>query len=654
MFRKRIATFGIFAISTLAASLASPRLASAQVIDMDEDEGDGVIDLDAKGGGKGVIDLDEPGAGQSGGVAAVAGAPTETMKSAKQAFDEKRWGDAAQGMHSVVSGASGDDAGNQQLAEFYLGQSLYQLKFFQGSFDSFTKIAANPKHLKFAETLLWLAKLATDLPEPADIISSVGKYGDEQLARFDNKAQQKLYWTLNYLLGRHKYRQGQHQEAIRLFQRVGTGSENYVHAQFFTGVSYIQLRKAVAAVKAFQRVETAVNEGAPVEDADRMRDLANPDPNLTVGARPEHAAEFQQRFALPVVERLNEDLLHPAGLKMELSNDDVRYVENSVRNVIQNILIGILLTTVVMFLFLRSASTTFIAMSGMPLCIVAGFIGLLLLDRTINVISLAGIAFAIGMTVDNTIVVLESIEIERQKGKSRFEAARDGTRAVWSAVLSGTMTTVLVFLPLLFVKEEAGQLFSDIGIAISASILVSMLVATTVVPVAYANLPTWFRPRQPRQLKPPRLLVPLTWMLSTAPRRFACLFLTFLTAFAIFTYFVPPAEYLPEGEEAKAFSTMIAPPGYSLKEMDRIALELQEELLPALEEDHPPLESGNQHRFVSPYMNQHCIAVRQQRCQVWLGQPLVEEALNHHTVAGSQQLQRSRHHLSVRRQTELA
>jgi multidrug efflux pump subunit AcrB len=86
-------------------------------------------------------------------------------------------------------------------------------------------------------------------------------------------------------------------------------------------------------------------------------------------------------------------------------------------------------------------------MLGMPICTVAGFLGLLLFDRTINVISLAGIAFAIGMTIDNTIVVLESIEQQRQKGKTRFEAARDGTRHVWSAVLSGTMTTVLVFLP---------------------------------------------------------------------------------------------------------------------------------------------------------------------------------------------------------------
>lgn len=296
--------------------------------------------------------------------------------------------------------------------------------------------------------------------------------------------------------------------------------------------------------------------------------------------------------ALPVVAQLNEDLLNPAGLRMEVSNDDVLYVENSVQNVIQNILLGAFLAAVVMFLFLRSGSATLIGMSGMPVCVVAGFIGLLVLDRTINVISLAGIAFAIGMTIDNTIVVLESIEIERQKGKNRLESARDGVKAVWSAVLSGTMTTVLVFLPLFFVKEEAGQLFSDIGIAISASIIVSMLVAVTVVPVAYANLPRWMMRREPRTLRAPRLLVPINWILATAPRRGLCLILTLLGTVGIFLFIVPPAEYLPEGEEAKAFSTMIAPPGYSLQEMDRIALELQAEMLPALNKDHPAFGSG--------------------------------------------------------------
>ncbi len=297
---------------------------------------------------------------------------------------------------------------------------------------------------------------------------------------------------------------------------------------------------------------------------------------------------------LPAVAQINRDILEPEGLHMDISNDDVRYVEESVDNVVQNIVIGAILASLVLFTYLRSLSATLIGISGMPVCIVAGFIGLLLLDRTINVISMAGIAFAIGMTVDNTIVVLESIETERRRGKSRFEAARDGVRNVWAAVLSGTMTTVLVFLPILFVKEEAGQLFSDIGIAISASILVSMLVAVTVVPVAYANLADRRDAIKQRPEVPLIVLRPLQWLLAKTWRRTACLLGTLAISVAAFLFLTPPAEYLPEGEEAKAFSTLIAPPGYSLSEMDRIAQELQKETLPSLHADPGPYEKTGQ------------------------------------------------------------
>ncbi|MDF1826040.1 MAG: efflux RND transporter permease subunit [Verrucomicrobiales bacterium] len=299
---------------------------------------------------------------------------------------------------------------------------------------------------------------------------------------------------------------------------------------------------------------------------------------------------------LPEVERINQDILEPEGLEMTLANDDVRYVQSSVNNVVKNILIGAILATLVLFLFLRSGSATLIGMSGMPVCIVAGFIGLLLMDRTINVISLAGIAFAIGMTIDNTIVVLESIEVERRKGKSRFEAARDGVKSVWTAVLSGTMTTVLVFLPILFVKEEAGQLFSDIGIAISASIIVSMLVAIAVVPVAYANMPGTKKDKsgggqnqEKEELPLPGLI---SWIVNKGWTRTACIIITLLATVGAFVFLTPPAEYLPEGEEAKAFTTMIAPPGYSLREMEKIALEIQDEFLPAKLDDPENFDSG--------------------------------------------------------------
>lgn len=323
-----------------------------------------------------------------------------------------------------------------------------------------------------------------------------------------------------------------------------------------------------------------------------------------------------KKAVLPIVDQLNEDVLHPAGLQMKLSNDDVMYVEDSVANVVKNIAIGAFLAALVMALFLRSATATLIGMSGMPICTVAGFIGLLLLDRTINVISLAGIAFAIGMTIDNTIVVLESIQQERQKGKTRYQAAHDGVLGVWTAVLSGTMTTVLVFLPLLFIQEEAGQLFSDIGIAISSSILMSMLVAIVVVPVVYAVLPGRKGKDEnatPAAPRPPKILTPLNWLVGSSIRRLACMASVLIGTLAAVVTLTPPAEYLPEGEEAKTFSTMIAPPGYSLREMEKIALDIQADLLPALNADPADFDAG---RDTIPALDRVSIGVQPESLRV--------------------------------------
>jgi hypothetical protein len=280
----RLVAVSILASAVLSSSLGTTQLARAQE----------VLDLDAppppakKKGGKAEaaapsksgavdIDLDEdaPAAGKKQQGPVVAGKMTDAAAQAKQLFDKERWSEAAQALHRVRSGETGDDPGNKQLAEYYLAIALYRLKFYQASYQIFSGVADNPNHLKFKETLLWLAKLATQLPEPADIIERVGKYKDEDLARFDNAQQRDLYWQLNFMLGRYKYRNRQFEEAIRLFQRVDRRSEYYVKSQFFTGIAYVQLRKAVPAVKAFQRIEKALEEGVEgIEDEDRMRDLA--------------------------------------------------------------------------------------------------------------------------------------------------------------------------------------------------------------------------------------------------------------------------------------------------------------------------------------------------------------------------------------------
>lgn len=278
MLRKRVAEVCVLASALFAGStLEAPSVAHAQsgVIDLDDEDSTGeATPAPAKAGKKG-------GAGKGAKEApddapVVAGQLTEDGAAAKRLFDKQQWAEAALQLQRVVAGETGDDPGNQQLAQYWLAISLYRLKFYQASYTMFGFIANNRSHLKHGETLLWLSKLATQLPEPAGIIDSVGKYGNEDLARFNNAQQRDLYYQLNYLLGRYKYQHDKaYEEAIRLFNRVTPQSKHYVQSQFFSGISYVQLRKSVQAVKAFQRIENALDEGVQgVEDERRMRDLS--------------------------------------------------------------------------------------------------------------------------------------------------------------------------------------------------------------------------------------------------------------------------------------------------------------------------------------------------------------------------------------------
>ncbi len=227
------------------------------------------------------IELDEPATptqpkAADNGPPPTAGQMTEPAAQAKRLFDSEKWIDASLALYRVYKGETQDDEGNKQLAQYHLAISLYRLKFYQAAYGIFSEIADKPNHLKFNETLLWLSKLATDLPEPADIVERVGKYNDAQIEKFNNNNQRDLYWQLNYLLGRYKYRNRQYEDALRLFTKVSRESKYYVRAQFFSGISNVQLRKSVPAVQSFQRIVGAIDEGVEgVDDDSRMRDLAH-------------------------------------------------------------------------------------------------------------------------------------------------------------------------------------------------------------------------------------------------------------------------------------------------------------------------------------------------------------------------------------------
>ncbi len=306
-----------------------------------------------------------------------------------------------------------------------------------------------------------------------------------------------------------------------------------------------------------------------------------------------------KKAMMPVVDQINREVLAPANLVMTPITDDVRYVKASISNVWRNLIIGSVLATIVMWLFLRSVPATMVGVIGIPVCTIAAFIGLFAAGRTVNVISLAGIAFAIGMTLDNSIVVLESIERFRKKGLDKFAAASAGVRQVWRAVLASTLTTVLVFAPILFIEEEAGQLFSDIAIAISASIVASMLVSIAVVPAASARVRLSRDDSQGGVLE--RLGVGFRvvvvgvvgWLVRSRARAVITAGGILTGAVLLIAFLTPPAEYLPEGEEAKTFSLMIAPAGYNLSEMSDIAEELHEDFVPYVGLDPDLYAVGN-------------------------------------------------------------
>ncbi len=296
--------------------------------------------------------------------------------------------------------------------------------------------------------------------------------------------------------------------------------------------------------------------------------------------------EVKQRVSAAIA-GLNQQMLEPRGLVATLYADDVGYVVNAVKVVQKNLMLGGLLACLVLYLFLRNIYPTLLGALGIPICAIGALIGLLLMGRTINVISLAGIAFALGMTLDNSIVVLENIYRHRLAGKPPLQASLVGVREMWQAILASTLTTVFVFLPVAMMNNEAGQLYSDIAIAISAAVLMSMLVAITLVPSAMARMP--FRPPVADGVLhrlgagfARALLRFLDWLLSGTERLLLLVAVTLLLAFAAIVLLTPKAEYLPEGEEPKIFALMFPPPGYNLEEMHRIGMSLAREIVPAV------------------------------------------------------------------------
>lgn len=302
-----------------------------------------------------------------------------------------------------------------------------------------------------------------------------------------------------------------------------------------------------------------------------------------------------------VVAHLNEKVLPAHDIHLEWYYDQRGYIQGAIDLVQQNIAIGAVLAIITLLLFLRSFLPTAVVSAAIPISIVATFIVLNIMDRSLNTISLAGISFAVGMLLDSAIVVLENIDRHLKMGKKPFDAAHDGTIEVWGALVASALTTIAVFLPVIFLESEAGQLFKDIAIAVTAAITFSLFVSISVIPMFWTQLIKLSSNDHEKEhevsQKPDSFLVRIAkkiaaffmftviWSLKRRINQFiTILFMAGVSVITIVMLF-PKMEYLPQGNQNLIMNILIPPPGLSENEKNDIGHKIYEHLKPHYKEE---------------------------------------------------------------------
>lgn len=269
----------------------------------------------------------------------------------------------------------------------------------------------------------------------------------------------------------------------------------------------------------------------------------------------------------------------PPGQKLTVLFDQSDFIQQAVNEVRNAALLGGLLSVLVLFLFLRDLRSTLIIAISIPLSVIATFMVMYRTDISLNIMSLGGLTLGVGMLVDNSIVVLESVFRRRKEGLDRRQAAIEGATEVGPAVVASTLTTVAVFLPIAFVEGIAGQLFKDQALTVTISLTTSLLVAVTMIPMlsaigsrgrAVGALPV--APGSRQQMTLGAFSRIYDRLLRAAVRR---RWVTLVAAFGLFFASMGALKWLgteliPELNEGEFFFEVSLPEGASLAATDRV------------------------------------------------------------------------------------
>ena len=277
---------------------------------------------------------------------------------------------------------------------------------------------------------------------------------------------------------------------------------------------------------------------------------------------------------MAAIESENDDL------NFVLAMDQAEFIQNAIDNVSRNAIIGGLLAIIILFLFLRNIRSTIIIATAIPVSIIATFAMMFFADINLNIISLGGLALGVGMLVDNAIVVLENIYRYRSIGEGRIEAAREGSSEVGMAIIASTMTTVIVFLPILFVEGLAARLFKDLAFTVAFSLLASLLVALTLIPMLSSKILKITQKEIKRQKEEGKIISTYRGMLKKALHHRLIVVIVLIVLFVGSLALAPLIgfEFLPSSDQGSFTISYNLPVGTVLPETNDVAFQIEEVL----------------------------------------------------------------------------
>lgn len=301
------------------------------------------------------------------------------------------------------------------------------------------------------------------------------------------------------------------------------------------------------------------------------------------------------------VKELNEGPMKEVGLVIELSFDSSVHIRNALKLVQNNLGLGIVLALIILWLFLRGWRNILIIALTIPISLMVAFVALSIFDRSLNVISLAGLAFSVGLVLDAAIIVQENIVRLRGLGMDSNKAVLRGALQVTGALFASTATSVAIFLPILFMAGIEGQLFSDLALTLSIAVIASLITAITILPIASRY---WLKshvdndPFAHYWEKLTNLVMRLT---NSKTKRISWISVLLGGSIVVIVLLMPKTDFMPRAPIDGFFFSLNMPPGGNVDFIEKeMALLVKERLAPYLSGDKmPKIKSYNFYSFGS-------------------------------------------------------